>query len=1239
MLLSTNAYIEKVSSISWLENHVFLTVHTPSTFDESMAPSSLFHIVTRTPPSSFTFQKIGDPAAPFGLNRSPPHHFLLRLKDFPPNLQDLIIVASTAATDIGLFTRSKTPLVSDKPAEKISGVFTMTEMANDSRRAQLSMTEDMSDTSPIGMVIDLSSKETVVKPIPGDEMDESPTPLPALMVLNNEGVLAAWWVVYTESIRQKMAYPGLVAAGNSAQQTQLAIQPSQPAFGQSAFGAASPSTTFGGLSKAPVSGFGSPGLGSKTASVFGSPSAFGKAASPWGAAATSTPSQNTASAFGTPAFGTPATSTAPAQTAPAFGAPAFGSASTPSGGAAFGSAGLPGNRSSPWGSASNTGSATAFGQPSGLGSKATPFGSTSNAPASGAATIPTSGGGFASFANQGGFAAAAPQSSGSIFGTKPADANPFAKPTSSTGMDTDTAFGAPRNDAEKPANPFGSTPFTLGSTFKGDGTSKDDAPKPTSTSGNSFFGGGFTLGEATKSSDAVTPITKEANMDDMVDSTAEAPKIAEAQNTESTTPSATPAASKFQFKTDTAPGTGSTSLFGVPSSKTDVPATTKPTNASAAFSFSKSAEAPQPPPKSAEAPVSPQIKSEPKAEEEFAKLKEVVPEAPSPAEPRSKVSFADAESTKPAEPEAPLPPDFMPKSNLKQTQDSSAKSAIDPSLIPPSDVPGGPEEDGDEEGFETDESEEEGEAQEDDDSGSDEDENDFSGFSEEGSGEDVTKDLSPTSEAAETPAFTPQASFGGDQASPVGGLFSKLSRPKQANAPAPLFGEIGNTPVLPPPKSQESPRSPSPVRSALPGRLRQENMRSVSAPGAASQLLGNNRKQAPPGTGMASAIEEKKEEERRKADARAKKELEEAQALVDQEDEKVQAFLKSNIIGNKTLDEFIAHQDYVGNADKDSIPAQVEMVYRDINSMIDTLGLNARALASFIKGHTEQFKKEGRGREDLAEDDEWCLGEIESLSSIIENDLTQKLEEGRVKDVPGKLDTCLELQREQNKLRIKHEDMRRTLAQETDPEHLASSRAQPLSAEQLAQQHELRKEFANVQKLLAEAEEGLTLLKTKLVSQANGKGKGGQGVPTVEAVMRTVMKMTSMVEKRSGDVDMLENQMRKLRMESVSSIPSREGSPFETPSKSNPRRSLGGSTFGFSYGPETPRESPRRFNASMASSTRSVRHATPPRRNVSGFSAGEKEQLRAQAWKRREVAQKLKGALKKCGPRVRSMEE
>ena len=210
--------------------------------------------------------------------------------------------------------------------------------------------------------------------------------------------------------------------------------------------------------------------------------------------------------------------------------------------------------------------------------------------------------------------------------------------------------------------------------------------------------------------------------------------------------------------------------------------------------------------------------------------------------------------------------------------------------------------------------------------------------------------------------------------------------------------------------------------------LRPDAARSVSAPDVASQILG--RKPPAPFQGpFALSRQQKRAEEQRREEMTAKKEAEEKQALVDDEDGVVQKILLSDPKATRTLDEFQAHADYdyISLPSKDSIPAQVETVYRDINSMIDNLGLNARALKCFIKGHTEQHKEEGRTREDLEDDEDWCLVEIENLSSIVEKELPLELESGRVKDMAEKLEICSDLQKDLIRLRAKHEDIKKIL--------------------------------------------------------------------------------------------------------------------------------------------------------------------------------------------------------------------
>ncbi|KAI4132489.1 MAG: hypothetical protein LQ347_002570 [Umbilicaria vellea] len=1233
---------QHVSSISWLENNVFLMVHTSSSFDAGSVPPSTFNLVTRQPPAAFSFQKLPEPCSPFGLNRSPPYHFIQRLKDFPPNIQDILVVASTGSTDVGLFTRSKAPLTSGLPVEKVTNVFTTTGMANDSRRAQLSMTEDGSDTSPIGVAIDLSSKDKVKRPLPGEEMDESPSPLPAVMILNNEGILASWWLVYADSIRQGTAYPGLVAVASSQPQPQpqqsaarqespfasasVGQQP-KPAFGQSAFGAPTNSVGAfgGGFSKPAASAFGSTStLGAPTSGAFGAPSGLGSQQSPWGS-----------------------TNTGPHAGGAAFGKPAFGS-STPFGGSsqapAFGASGGIGNRPSPW-SAAASGSPAApgsvFGQSGGLGAGSGPvFGSGTSGAAFGpspSSTAPAavSGSGFASFANAGGFAAAAAKSSGpSPFGG--------ATPSASFGsvMDTDTSFGGTPKKAEQTTGGiFGAgSGFTLGSTFKGDGSAKDDAPKPSNNADSSLFGTNFgnVLGETRK--DAGSPQVKEADMTEDSDSEKVPSSRASAVEPDSTTPVTPPAPSKFSFPS-TAPPTAS-GVFGTQAQNKETPAAVG-SSTPAVWSFANptpSTTTPQETPKkpediiqpSVETPSSPVVKPEPEDDEdaESRGVDNNVTEAPLPPNVTSKVSYspgdssdssATASSRKHPVDDAPLPPDFLaPK--FKHVEE----------LHP--DFPAG-----------GDDSLEEG--------GSSYLEGEDEGLDGEGSGVDVAQEISPTTDPNQTPKVSPESSFGAGASfdrSPIGGLFNKVTQPSSKH----LFGEIGKTsaPVFPPPsKMQESPRSPSPIRSFVPGDVsRPDNARSFSAPGLKTKALVNrtsNLSKPLQNSVLAKSqfsVEKQRSSERQRLIAQqAKKQADENQDLSDGEDEKIRELLSTEVEATLRLDTFLAHTDYIGNINKPGVPGQIEKLYRDINSMIDTLGLNARSLKAFLKGHSEPFEDGDRSREDLEEEAHWTLVEISDLGTLVSEKLSHQLEQARVKSVQEKLNTCQELLKVLAKVRSKHNEIKKLVHARSDPDQIGATRSAPLSAEQAAIQHDLRKEFMRFQKLLAETEEGITVLKAKLAS--HDSSSGAHKIPTVEAVTNTIMKMTSMVEKKSGDIDILENQMRKLRFSSANDSAansSREASPFVTPAKSSRQSQRGTPGSASTYAPfYTPESTRSKLRSSMGSSSNGGR-----RGKAVGVTPEDVERFKARVQRRKEVKEKLEEVLAKAAPgngavRVRGLDD
>lgn len=1133
-------------------------------------------------------------------------------------------MTSTATEGVGLLSRSKTPLTPDKPAEAITNVFTTTELADDSRRAQVPMSEDLTETYPVGAALDLSSKDKVYKPIPTDEEIElSPGPLPGLWVLNNEGVLAAWWLVYNESIRGGTTYPG-IGGGDTAASAFAA--PAPAAAVPSAFASPAKTTAFG--------------TSSTTPSAFGGTSTLGAKASPWSAAggASATP------AFGSSSFGSKPPAAAPG--APAFGAPSFGSKPAAH---AFGqSSGFGmGAKVSPWGAGSTSGTAPTFGKtafPSAGGSPGKVFGSGTTASGSG---------GFANFADKSGFAGLGGGSGGpSIFGSKPGA--PLTSSAPEVSMDTDTAFPPPAAKTDKPA--LGTLPFVLGTTFKADKSTANDNEKPRDGAGKSLFGDGFGLSLDDASKKPAAPVSKDMDMESTTPPPEEKPKSI--FSPQSTTPTSTPAPQRIDFNNATAAGgsnifrsklptsSGMSNIFGAPKPATSIFGTPKLKQEDKdKADLSKIPEAPLPPDATSKAvyylsssssgsEYSPTTVSKPPAKAEDAPLppdflgkpaqKESVPEAaPLPPDPVfAKPKPESKETTPPAIDDAPLPPDFLAKPPPKQvpTLPAVPDSASDHGLSE--------EEASEGEAEEEEEEEEEGEYE--------------SEGGSEGSGVDVAKDLSPTMGfGGQTPGATPQSSFGG-----MGGsTFSNISR-TEAEQTRPLFGEISRNapPLFPKPALPQSPRSPSPIRGQRSSLLRpNEPSRSFSAPGVASQFLG--RKAAPLqstlgySTGQRPQVDPNVQAQRKLAE----KLRAEEHVLVDPQDEGIQQILQSKLEPTLQMHEFFSVQSQLEtlNPGREQVPAACETLWRDINRMIDILGLNSRSLQSFLLGHNTQFKQGGRSKEDLENPDDWVLVEVGELGAVL-NDEAARCAKGRIQDVERAEDAIKGFTKDLAKLRAKEEDMRKIISAYIDPEQLAVTRSLPLSAEQATQQNELRRSYATFSQLLAETEEALTMLRTRIASAGGASGKGP--VPTVEAIIRTINRMTSMAEKRSGDVDVLESQMRRLRLGSVGPTTpsgggggprSREGSPFVTPQQQ--RRSL------MLASPE--KDGGRMLRESMASSIASYgggRGSTPssssllasPRKKTSMYSAEEKTELREREARRRGALKMLRKSLAKAGPNV-----
>ena len=666
------------SSIVWLENNLFIITHTPVPMGDSPNNESLFHLLARRE-SGFEFTKLYDPSPPYGMQeRAPPYFFTAQLRNYSPALDDMIMFAGTCSTDIGVLVR-----FSEQNKEAPANTFVVAQLPDDTRRAQMPLSVDNSDTSPIGMALDLSAKVNVRRPVGGEEIEESPGPLPILMVLNYEGVLAAWNVIYNDAIQKGEKYSGMVIY--ESEQTQQQQQPlstpaparqmaspfSSPkpattlAFGQSSFGAALPATTGGNAFGQPlfdsVSAFGQTAT-APSGSGFVQPSAFGATSSSWSAlSSTSVPALSSTGPAPALRQSSQLSAVSPAAT---LGGPSFGQPS-------------------------QLGAKPAFGQPSTLGVNTTTpaLGKPASGQSGFGGSLPSSGGApaasgtfgsgsrFTAFANNGGFTAAAQASNGSqggsIFGSGGAISS-----------SNDSVFGGNKTGGSS----FGSgvSDFKLGSAFKAESTQAEDSKLD--NGGGSLGGFESLLGDALGSNNHSGVPLSSGTLG------ISSPFAAVASGT-TASPFATPnKPSPFTAPATTSPFAGApsepssmfgsakpTSVFGQPN-----PFESKPTTISNPFGAPSALPVPSPiatppsttaqlgtptpsTPEEAILPpdfIEPRVKSEPSPNEEGVNFN--IPAVPLPPDTTSRPSYATGstttEGTPPSIPELPASPEGTPPS-------------------------------------------------------------------------------------------------------------------------------------------------------------------------------------------------------------------------------------------------------------------------------------------------------------------------------------------------------------------------------------------------------------------------------------------------------------------------------------------------------------------------------------------------------------------------------------------------
>lgn len=1320
-----------VSSISWLENDVFFVIYTPNSLEDDMGgnPPSSPYIITRRKQAPFLIQRLPEVCSTlgFGLKRTPAYQFIARLRDYKPNLKDVLIVSSTASADVGLVTRSDQPFAKD---DNSNGQFTTTEISNDSQKAAVPLRDSVDDTSVIGLAPDLSSNESVYGPIQGEEEEfpESSSPLPGLFLLNHDGVLCAWWLIYNQAIKQKLPYSGLVSVSQDQQPSgptstpspqksglgQASPAPQQPAFGQSgfgqssSFGAASFGKPAGGPSFGSTSTMGATAFGKQSAPAFGSPSPMGGGAS---APAFGKPS-NPAPSFGTPSqpgsgFGTAGT---PGQ--PAFGQSGFGNAPSP-----FGKPSTPAKSLLGTGNNSTGGGFSSFSGGSAGGGGFSSFATAK--PGDSSFSKPSGQSGFGKASEPSTFgqpAASSPfsqPSGGSGFG-KPSEPSMFGKPAanspfSSAGTnEVKNPFGKPQNGSpfasagtEQQNNPFGKSSgttetnnpfgtqkksdFVLGSSFKPDKTSAKDAPKPDkSSSGALSFGTSF--GDMVSKSGKASP-SEESMVSD--DSEPEEPAKKEPfsifggkpssmfgaptslngkSNTTETTKSTFSFAKNNTNTTTTSSTTQNqvTSPLSAPSDKTETP---KREQSVSTPTFSSSFDTPLPPDPMSRASYAPgdtsassnvsksSVEDAPLPPDFTAGKKSSVPQdAPLPPDFLGKKKSSDKAE------DAPLPPDFVTKKAPAKTDDaplppdflSKPKKAESPPAAP-EEAPLPPD-------FTKVKSEPVEEPVPVPDGSDADSEGDASDFSD--SGEEITHDETKIP----SPKPSAESSFGGlSEKSATGGFFSGAPKvaPSQEGQKPPrqLFGEIPKQPLLPPPgpvaqNNREPYRSPSPTRvnsqkntmfSKRPEQRKEAGSALATRKASLTQVAESKGQLRKPSHSSQNVKTRAKHEVQGTQGYEEEEEEEEALSLSDDdEDERLRADLARPVEPVATLDPFLPHQNYAGETAKPGVPGMIERLYRDINSMVDTLGINARSLDSYLLYQQ---------RPQLSDVQEWVkilkseqpqaiLDEKASLQDITKIDgamvaLESSLKDQRVQGVEEKLKQSGELlAKDLLALRGQLVGLQKILDTHTNT---GSVIAAPLSAEQAMLQQDLRTGFTDLQAKMAGLEDGVSLLRAKLadIPRADGTSTSNRKRPTVEAVASTIATMMSMAESKSSDIDVLEAQMRKLGVDISLASNSREGTPLSTPRKNTGRfpatPGSRGSIDGSAY--HTPESASRGVNF-RASINGSARHSRL--RSVEGVSQnviqGESASWKTKNARRQQLVGNLKTAIEKKDDKVRPLD-
>lgn len=167
----------KVLDVVWVSTYMFIAAYeTPASDDQPIV-----QIVNVPKDGGPSFTNFRDPCYGSSEERQKKYFFHLLLK------WDLVVLASSNSLEAAVIAKN---LDTEKSWEHW--------MLEDSARAEVPLTEDKSDSFPMGVIVDFSSSQQILV-----NDNESIGPFPLMLILSTDGVLVPFYMVY----RHKAAVP------------------------------------------------------------------------------------------------------------------------------------------------------------------------------------------------------------------------------------------------------------------------------------------------------------------------------------------------------------------------------------------------------------------------------------------------------------------------------------------------------------------------------------------------------------------------------------------------------------------------------------------------------------------------------------------------------------------------------------------------------------------------------------------------------------------------------------------------------------------------------------------------------------------------------------------------------------------------------------------------------------------------------------------------------------------------